>query len=46
MLLNAVLTHDIPAVQGVVIVFAVIVVVVNLIVDLLAVLLNPRVRRS
>jgi peptide/nickel transport system permease protein len=45
MLLNGVLTHDLPVVQGVVIVFAVIVVVVNLLVDLLAAALNPRMRR-
>jgi len=46
MLLNGVLTHDLPVVQGVVIVFAVVVVVVNLLVDLLAAALNPRLRRA
>ena len=43
--LEVLLTHDLPVVQGVVIVFAVIVVVVNLLVDLLAAALNPRMRR-
>jgi peptide/nickel transport system permease protein len=43
-LLQAVVTHDIPVVQGVVIVFAVIVVMVNVLVDVLTALLNPRVR--
>ena len=43
-LLLAVVTHDVPTVQGVVIVFAVIVVVVNVIVDVCAALLNPRIR--
>jgi peptide/nickel transport system permease protein len=46
LLLNGVLTHDIPVVQGVVIVFAVIVVVVNLLVDLLTAALDPRIRVS
>ncbi|HWE67059.1 MAG TPA: ABC transporter permease [Acidimicrobiales bacterium] len=46
MLLNGVLTHDLPVVQGVVIVFAVVVVIVNLLVDLLAAALNPRLRRA
>jgi peptide/nickel transport system permease protein len=46
MLLNGVLTHDLPVVQGVVIVFAVVVVIVNLLVDLLAAALNPRMRRA
>jgi peptide/nickel transport system permease protein len=44
LLLNGVLTHDLPVVQGVVIVFAVIVVVVNLLVDLAAAALDPRIR--
>lgn len=44
LLMQAVVTHDIPAVQGVVIVFAVIVVVVNLVVDVVAAALNPRLR--
>jgi peptide/nickel transport system permease protein len=46
LLLNGVLTHDLPVVQGVVIVFAVIVVVVNLLVDLAAAALDPRIRVS
>jgi peptide/nickel transport system permease protein len=43
-LLTAVVEHDIPVVQGVVVFFAVAVVVVNVAVDLSVALLNPRER--
>ncbi|WP_194909637.1 ABC transporter permease [Catenulispora rubra] len=45
-LLTGVLGHDVPVVQGVVVFFAVAVVVVNLAVDLLVALLNPKARQA
>ncbi|MFC1407234.1 MULTISPECIES: ABC transporter permease [Streptacidiphilus] len=45
-LLSGVLGHDVPVVQGVVLVFAVGVVIVNLAVDLLIGVLNPKARRA
>ena len=44
MLLQAINTRDFVVVQAVVVVFAVVAVVANLIVDLLYVLLDPRIR--
>lgn len=41
---NAITSHDFPAVEGVVIVAALVVVLVNLLLDLLVVALDPRVR--
>jgi peptide/nickel transport system permease protein len=43
---SAVTNHDIPLIQGVVLVSAILVIVVNLVVDVLYAWLNPRVRRS
>jgi peptide/nickel transport system permease protein len=45
-LLTGVQAHDVPVVQGVVVFFAVVVVLVNLTVDLAVALLNPRARRA
>jgi len=44
LLVNASLTHDLPMVQGVVVFFAVIIVLINLIIDLAYAWLDPRVR--
>jgi peptide/nickel transport system permease protein len=44
MLVSGVTGHDIPAVQGVCVFFALIIVIVNLVVDLIYGLLNPKVR--
>jgi len=46
LLLSGVLGHDVPVVQGVVILFAVGVIVVNLLVDLSVGALNPKARRA
>jgi peptide/nickel transport system permease protein len=46
LLVNSTLQHDLPMVQGIVIYFTVIVVVVNLVIDLAYTWLNPRVRTS
>ncbi len=44
LIVNAVLQHDLPVVEGVVVYFTLIVVVVNLFIDLAYTWLNPRVR--
>jgi peptide/nickel transport system permease protein len=46
LLVNATATHDLPVVQGVVVVLTALVVVINLLVDLTYAALNPRVRTS
>lgn len=46
LLIQAVVRRDVPLVQGTVLVVALIYVVVNLIVDLFAVVIDPRLRRS
>ena len=46
MAIDAVINRDLPLIQGIVLVFAVIVTVVNLAVDLTYALLNPRLRRG
>jgi peptide/nickel transport system permease protein len=46
LVLTAVGQHDLPTVQGAVIVMAGIVVIINLIVDILYLILNPKTRRS
>jgi peptide/nickel transport system permease protein len=46
LLVNATATHDLPVVQGVVVVLSVLVVAINLLVDLTYAALNPRVRTS
>ena len=43
---NASLQHDLPVIQGVVVLFTLIVVVVNLVIDLLYTWLNPRVQTT
>jgi len=44
--IDAVINRDLPLIQGIVIVFAVLFVAINLIVDLTYALLNPRLRRG
>lgn len=46
MAIDAVINRDLPLIQGIVILFAVIFTVVNLIVDLLYAVLNPRLRHA
>jgi peptide/nickel transport system permease protein len=41
---NSSIQHDLPTVQGIVVYFTVIVVVINLVIDLAYSSLNPRVR--
>jgi peptide/nickel transport system permease protein len=41
---NATLQHDLPLIQGIVVYFTIIVVIVNLVIDLAYTWLNPRVR--
>jgi peptide/nickel transport system permease protein len=43
---NVALQHDLPFVQGIVVYFTLIVVVINLLIDLIYTLLNPRVRTA
>jgi peptide/nickel transport system permease protein len=45
-LLQAISTRDIPVIEGIVLVFAVIVVLANLITDILYSVLDPRVRHG
>lgn len=44
--INAVIARDLPLIQGVVLTFAVLFVVINLVVDTLTLALNPRLRES
>ena len=46
MAIDAVINRDLPLIQGIVLVFALIFVVINLIVDLSYALLNPRLRHG
>ena len=46
LMVNAVSRHDLPLVQGAVVYFSIVVVLVNLAVDILAAWLNPRIRIS
>lgn len=46
LLVNATATHDLPVVQGVVVVMTALVVAINLLVDLTYAALNPKVQRS
>jgi peptide/nickel transport system permease protein len=46
MAIDAVINRDLPLIQGIVILFAVIFTAVNLIVDLLYTVLNPRLRHG
>jgi peptide/nickel transport system permease protein len=46
MAIDAVINRDLPLIQGIVILFAVIFTVINLIVDLLYAVLNPRLRHG
>ncbi len=46
MAIDAVINRDLPLIQGIVILFAVIFVAVNLVVDLLYAVLNPRLRHG
>lgn len=46
LIVNSVNAHDLPMVQGIAVVFALIVIAVNLVVDVAYVLLNPKVRVS
>ena len=46
MAIDAVINRDLPLIQGIVILFAVIFTGVNLIVDLLYIVLNPRLRHA
>jgi peptide/nickel transport system permease protein len=46
MAIDAVINRDLPLIQGIVILFAVIFTGVNLIVDLLYTVLNPRLRHA
>ena len=46
MAIDAVINRDLPLIQGIVLVFAVIVTIVNLAVDLTYAMLNPRLRRG
>jgi peptide/nickel transport system permease protein len=46
MAIDAVINRDLPLIQGIVILFAVIFTAVNLIVDLSYALLNPRLRHG
>lgn len=45
LVLGAATTHDIPVIQGVVVVSAVVVMAVNLVLDLVLMLLSPKIRR-
>lgn len=45
-LMSAATTHDIPILQGLVVLSAVVVLIVNLVVDVLVVFLNPKARRA
>ena len=45
-LLQAISNRDIPVIEGIVLVFAVVVVIANLITDLLYAVLDPRVRHG
>jgi peptide/nickel transport system permease protein len=44
LIVNATATHDLPVVQGVVVVFTALIVAINLVIDLTYAALNPRVR--
>jgi peptide/nickel transport system permease protein len=46
MAIDAVINRDLPLIQGIVLLFALIFTVVNLIVDLLYAVLNPRLRHA
>ncbi len=46
MAIDAVINRDLPLIQGIVILFAVIFTMVNLFVDMLYVVLNPRLRNA
>jgi peptide/nickel transport system permease protein len=46
MAIDAVINRDLPLIQGIVILFAVIFTAVNLVVDLLYTVLNPRLRHG
>jgi len=46
MAIDAVINRDLPLIQGIVILFAVLFTVVNLMVDLLYAALNPRLRHG
>lgn len=44
LVVNAIILHDFPVVQGVVLLYAVLLILINLVVDLLNVTLDPRIR--
>ena len=46
MAIDAVINRDLPLIQGIVILFALIFTIVNLLVDMLYVVLNPRLRHA
>ena len=46
LMVQAVRNHDLPLIQGVALVFCVVVLLINTIVDLLYVVLNPKLRRA
>ena len=46
MAIDAVVNRDLPLIQGIVLLFALLFTVVNLVVDMLYVLLNPRLRHA
>jgi peptide/nickel transport system permease protein len=44
--LNSTLAHDLPVIQGIAVYFTIIVVVVNVLIDIVTTILNPKVRRA
>jgi peptide/nickel transport system permease protein len=46
MAIDAVINRDLPLIQGIVLVFALLFVLINLVVDMMYALLNPRLRHG
>ena len=46
MAIDAVINRDLPLIQGIVLLFALLFTIVNLVVDMLYVVLNPRLRHA